>query len=92
MAVDTLGLLMAVGVTAASAQDRDGAKLLFSRWGGACKKLRLIWVDGSYRGQMLHWVAKRVHCRLRPVLRPEEQKRLCRLTEALGCRAHLCLA
>jgi putative transposase len=72
--VDTLGLLMAVVVTAASVQDRDGAKLLFSRLGGACKKLRLIWVDGSYRGQLLDWVAERFHFRLRPVLRPEEQK------------------
>jgi putative transposase len=72
--VDTLGLLMAVVVTAASVQDRDGAKLLLSRLGGACKKLRLIWVDGSYRGQLLDWVAARFHFRLRPVLRPEEQK------------------
>jgi putative transposase len=72
--VDTLGLLMAVVVTAASVQDRDGAKLLFARLGGACKKLRLIWVDGSYRGQLLDWVAERFHFRLRPVLRPEEQK------------------
>lgn len=40
--VDTLGLLMAVLVTAASVQDRDGARLLFLRLGGACKKLRLI--------------------------------------------------
>jgi putative transposase len=72
--VDTLGLLMAVLVTAASVQDRDGAKLLFSRLGGACKKLRLIWVDGSYRGQLLDWVAERFQFRLRPVLRPEEQK------------------
>jgi putative transposase len=71
--VDTLGLLMAVVVTAASVQDRDGAKLLFSRLGGACKKLRLIWVDGSYRGQLLDWVAARFPFRLRPVLRPAEQ-------------------
>jgi putative transposase len=39
---------------------------------GACKKLRLIWVDGGYRGQLLEWVAERF--RLQVVLRPEEQK------------------
>ncbi len=72
--VDTLGLLMTVVVTAASVQDRDGAKLLFSRLGGACKKLRRIWGDGSYRGQLLDWVTERYHFRLQPVLRPEEQK------------------
>ena len=72
--VDTLGLLMAIAVTAASVQDRDGARLLFSRLGGACKKLRLIWVDGGYRGKLLDWVAERYRFRLRVVLRPKEQK------------------
>lgn len=72
--VDTLGLLVVVVVTAASVQDRDGARLVFRQMGGACKKLRLIWVAGSYRGQLLAWVAE--HCRflLRPVLRSEGQK------------------
>ncbi len=74
MLIDTLGLLMTVVVTPASVQDRDGAKLLFSRLGGACKKLRRIWVDGSYRGQLLDWVAGRYPFRLQSVLRPEEQK------------------
>ena len=72
--VDTLGLLLAVVVTAASVQDRDGAKLLFRRLGGACKKLRLIWVDGGYRGQLLDWVIE--HCRfhLQVVLRSDDHK------------------
>jgi putative transposase len=72
--VDTLGLLMAVVVTAASVQDRDGAKLLISRLSGACKKLRLIWVDGGYRGQLLDWVADRCRFRLQTVLRSDDQK------------------
>lgn len=72
--VDTLGLLMAVVVTAVSVQDRDGAKLLISRLLGACKKLRLIWVDGGYRGQLLDWVADRCRFRLQTVLRSDDQK------------------
>lgn len=72
--VDTLGLVLAVVVTGAAVQDRDGARLLLSRLGGACKKLRLIWVDGGYRGQLLDWVMAHFHFRLRVVLRPEEQK------------------
>lgn len=72
--VDTLGLMLAVVVTAASVQDRDGAKLLFQRINGACKKLRLIWVDGSYRGQLLDWVIQHCHFRLQVVLRPEQRK------------------
>lgn len=49
--VDTLGLLMAVVVTTASVQDRDGARWLLSHLPGDCKKLRKIWVDGGYNGR-----------------------------------------
>jgi putative transposase len=45
--VDTQGLLLTVALTAASAQDRDGARLLLRPLPGGCKKLRRIWVDGS---------------------------------------------
>ena len=48
--------------------------LLLSRLDGACKKLRLIWVDGGYRGQLLDWVAQRCRFHLRVVLRLQEQK------------------
>ena len=40
--VDTLGLLLAVVVTVASVQDRDGARLLLRQLPGYCKKLRKI--------------------------------------------------
>ena len=67
--VDTMGLLIIVVVTAASVSDPAGARLLFSRLGGAGKKLRRIWVDGTYRGKLVDWVW--THCRviLQPVLR-----------------------
>src|SRR5947209_2876576 len=44
--VDTLALLLAVVVTSAALSDPAGAKLLFKRLGGACKKLRRIWLFG----------------------------------------------
>ena len=72
--VDTLGLLLAVTVTAASVQDRDGARLLLAELPGGCKKLRRIWVDGAYRGQLMLWVAQRCRFRLKPVVRPTNQK------------------
>ena len=72
--VDTCGLVLAVVVTAASVQDRDGARLLLQRLAGFCKKLRLIWVDGAYRGPLVDWVAERFRFRLMPVLRPDGQK------------------
>ena len=72
--VDTVGLLLAVVVTAASVSDPAGARLLFQRLGGGCKKLRRIWVDGGYRGQLLTWVL--LHCTflLQPILRSDDHK------------------
>lgn len=72
--VDTLGFLLAVVVTAASVQDRDGARLLLSRLGGACQKLRKIWVDGGYRGSLVTWVAEHFRFGLQLVRRPPEQR------------------
>ena len=69
--VDTLGLLMAVLVTAASVSDPAGARLLFARRGGACKKLRLLWVDGGYWGQLVEWVSYHMRFVLHVTLRPE---------------------
>jgi putative transposase len=68
---DTLGLLMAVIVTAASVSDPAGAHLLFVRLGGACTKLRLLWGDGGYRGHLVAWVAQPMRFILRVTLRPE---------------------
>jgi putative transposase len=61
-------------VVTASVQDRDGAQLLLTHLGGACKKLRRIWVDGGYRGQLLDWVAAECRFRLQVVLRSDNQK------------------
>ena len=49
--VDTLGLLLAVTVTSASVQDRDGAVAVVAQ---ACAKLptlKRLYVDGAYAGQ-----------------------------------------
>ncbi len=45
--VATMGVLLAVVVTAASTSDPAGARLLFRRLGGATKQLRTVWVDGT---------------------------------------------
>jgi putative transposase len=72
--VDTLGLLLAVVVTAASVSDRDGARLLFARLSGACKKLRKVWVDGTYRGKLVEWAVEHLWFVLEPVLRSDDLK------------------
>jgi putative transposase len=55
--VDTRGLLIAVVVTAASVQDRDGAKRLLRILRHWCTRLRCIWADGAYAGVLETWVA-----------------------------------
>jgi putative transposase len=54
--VDTLGLVLAVVVHAANIQDRDGAKLVLERLKHKFSRLRLIWADGAYAGQLIEWV------------------------------------
>ena len=72
--VDTLGLLLVVVVTAASVQDRDGARLVCTRRRSAWKTLRRVWVDGAYRGQLLDWAWHQARLTLQVVLRPDEHR------------------
>ncbi len=56
--VDTLGLLIAVVVTAANQGDREGLmQLLLSYFANGVKRLRKLWVDGGYNGSPIYeWV------------------------------------
>lgn len=72
--VDTLGLLLAVVVTAASVSENAGAKFVCQRLTGGAKKLRLIWVDGGYKAGLFAWVKERFQFRLQQVLRRDEQQ------------------
>jgi len=87
--VDTLGLLVLVVVTAASVQDRDGAKLLMRRLRGVGKKLRRIWVDGAYRGELLNWAATTLPCDLAASLRKRPEERLRCLGKVMGSGENL---
>jgi putative transposase len=46
-----------VVVHCAGIQDRDGAKLVCKRLSGKFPRLRLLWADGGYSGQLIGWVA-----------------------------------
>ena len=56
--VDTMGLIIALVVTAADIGDRAGLKqLLEPYFSGGVQRLRKLWVDGGYSGQPLQdWV------------------------------------
>jgi putative transposase len=61
LAVDALGLLLAVVVHSAALQDRAGAKLVLAALAaGGFPRLRLLWADGGYRGKLVAWVQE--HC------------------------------
>lgn len=74
--VDTLGLLLKVIVTAGNVQDRDGAKCLLQEIGTAAevvKRLKLIWADGSYRGELIAWIDDLFGWKLEIVEKPKDQ-------------------
>ena len=72
--VDTMGLLITVVVHAASVQDRDGAKLVIEKVRHILPRLRLIWADGGYAGQLVEWVRDLCHWVLEIVKRSDDVK------------------
>ena len=74
MLVDTLGLLLAVVVTPASKQDRDGAKDVLLAAKGRFPRLRVIWADGGYAGALIEWVKRTCGWLVKTILKPEGQK------------------
>lgn len=70
--VDTVGLLLAVVVHPADMQDRDGAKLVVSKLLGRFPRLRVIWADAGYTGQLVDWVLAMTGCLLEIVRRPQD--------------------
>jgi putative transposase len=68
LVVDTMGLVLLVVVTAANLQDRAGAvevlqplfdRIKHSKYSRWCR-LKLIWADGGYRGELISWVKSRL--------------------------------
>jgi putative transposase len=56
--VDTLGLLLLVMVLPANVQDRDGARRLLAKAFKVYGRLRCLWADGGYAGQLVQWVSR----------------------------------
>lgn len=70
LVVDTMGLLIAVTVTAASVQDRDAAAAVVAQ---ACLKsprLEKLYTDGAYGGKCAHDIEQAHHIRIEVVRHP----------------------
>ena len=69
--VDTLGLIMAIVIHAASIQDDNGVKLVFQVLGERFQRLRVIFADSAYGKMGLpNWVKQCFGWILQTVLRP----------------------
>lgn len=72
--VDTIGLLLVV-VHSAGLQDRDGTKLVLAKVEARFSRLRLIWADAGYGGQLINWVKEQIRCVLEIVRRRDSVAR-----------------
>lgn len=66
-------MILAVVVHAANIQDRDGARLVLNLL-THFKRLKLIWADGGYAGQLVHWVKDHMRRMLQIVKRTDDAK------------------
>ena len=93
IAVDTLGLILAVVVHRADLQDQDGARLLLDQVRHGFGRLKVIFADAAYaRSGLPDWVQVTFGWILQTVLRPVGVQGLRRLAETLDRRTHLRLA
>jgi len=72
IAVDAIGLLLTVLVTAASVQDRDAARPLLWNLRRAFPSITLAWADGGYAGKLVSWAKTRLNLTLQIVKRPDD--------------------
>jgi transposase len=72
IAVDTLGLLLAVTVTPASVQDRDGAHPLLALLRERFSTITLVWADGGYAGRLVIWAKSALHLAVTVVKRSDD--------------------
>lgn len=70
--VATIGLLLMVVVHSAGIQDRDSAKLVLAKVKGRFKRLKLIWADAAYGGQLISWVKEQMRCVVEIVRRRDD--------------------
>jgi transposase len=68
--VDTMGLLLAVIITTAAVQERDGARRVLDRLRFTMPSVALVWADGGYAGQLVTWARDRLRVLVEIVRKP----------------------
>ena len=68
--VDTIGMLLAIVVHPADIQDRDGRKAGYGQAERTVPRLRLIWANAGYAGQLVDWIQASAGYVLQVVRRP----------------------
>jgi transposase len=72
--VDTIGMLVIVVVSAASVQDRDGARPALAALRKTFPTISLVWADGGYAGKLVEWAKQTMRLALEIVRKPEGQR------------------
>jgi transposase len=71
--VDTIGLLLAIMVTAASVQDRDGGRSVLTRLRSLLPSVSHIWADGGYAGKLVEHARTALALTVEVVRKPADQ-------------------
>ena len=87
--VDTMGLLLAVIITTAAVQDRDGARRVLDRLRFTMPSVALVWADGGYGGQLVGWACESAARQRRDRAQTAGNQDLPRAAPPLGRRTHL---
>ncbi|TQC38995.1 IS5 family transposase [Rhodococcus sp. WS4] len=74
IAVDSTGLLLAVVVTMAGIQDRDGAFRLLAALRAHFSTISLVWADGGYAGRLIEWSKNVLSLTVQVVKRTDDAK------------------
>jgi len=72
IAVDVIGLILCIVITAASVQDRDGARPLLWKLAVGYRTVTLIWADGGYAGKLVTWASQTLRRTLQIIKRPDD--------------------
>ncbi|WP_232247379.1 IS5 family transposase [Kitasatospora azatica] len=72
IAVDTLGLLLVVMVTAASVSDREAGRDLLQRLRARHRAITVVWADGGYTGWLVDFATTVLAIALTIVKRPDD--------------------